>query len=73
MTKCKCPYCGADGNACVPDVAFMNAEAYGSQIFNVKCRKCGKIVRAEMQRTVRVAMIEETDATWCDWGEKQSD
>jgi phage FluMu protein Com len=62
----KCPYC--DKINFVPEVAFTNAENYGSKFFNVRCKHCKKIVRIYLMRTVVLESVEKTDVKESDFG-----
>ena len=62
----KCPHC--DSHRCVPEVALLNCESYGSQFYNILCRRCKKPVRVYIERSVRVGSIEKGTNNQDDFG-----
>ncbi len=49
----KCPHCNKPTDA--PEVAYRNAENYGSNSFTFKCPKCGKKVGVYIQRYAKAS------------------
>lgn len=63
--KDKCPYCGK--NDCIPEVAYMYAERYGTETHHVKCVHCLKIIFVGFARILKLTCICKTDRTEADW------
>ena len=55
----KCPYCNI--NNCISQVAFENVRYYGSKVFNLPCKHCGKMIRAALHRRVVCDSIRKSD------------
>jgi hypothetical protein len=58
-----CPHCRT--RDCFDSVAEHNAEAYGSHMYKMKCKKCGKPIRVRLERVVVLAYIMEGHADDC--------
>ena len=54
----KCPWCNKSVK--VPEVAYMNADTYGSNSFNFIHKPCGNKINVFIERTVKVTDIEKT-------------
>lgn len=55
-TKDNCPHCNKKD--CFDDIAYYNAESYGSRIFKMLCRYCRKPISVSIVRSVRVDSVE---------------
>lgn len=56
-----CPHCNCEVN--IPQVAFVNAESYGSNTFVFRCNKCKGKYAVLLRREVRVVDIFEASPT----------
>lgn len=55
----KCPHCNK--TRVIPEVAITNAENYGSTTVLLSCPKCGKQVKAFIERSVSVYRVEKSN------------
>ena len=53
----ECPHCGKAN--CIADVAYHNAEAYGSQHFTMRCMFCRAPIRVYLVRKVVCVSIDK--------------
>lgn len=54
-----CPHCNKDAYVCITEKAFLNCENYGSNSFQLLCRKCGKPITVYIERFVKLRSIEK--------------
>ncbi|MDD5649449.1 MAG: hypothetical protein PHF86_03380 [Candidatus Nanoarchaeia archaeon] len=66
--KDQCPNCGKSN--CIPEVARINTEIYGSQKVKVSCTHCGAPLQIILKRTVTLENIAIGDFNHDDWGSK---
>jgi hypothetical protein len=55
----KCPWC--EKSVKVPEVAYLNAEIYGTNNFNFIHKPCGNKINVFIERDVKVKDIEKVD------------
>jgi hypothetical protein len=53
----KCPWCNINDRNCVPEVAYRNCENYGSNFYDILCRRCGKPVTVYLHRQVKLGSL----------------
>jgi len=65
----RCPYCKSPNF--IPSVAKENALNYGSDFFNIKCKKCKKYLRVYIARRAVVEDVFKNENSYADFSDNQ--